>query len=97
MAVPNLTNDLAGDLKTISQSGQISLGKAFAGQRVLLQQLADGRWLVTPVRVIPTQPAWVDEQATTERLEEYLAWKRLHPASESDLQALAEALAAKTE
>ena len=41
------------NLKTISLGGQISLGKKFAGQQVIVEQVNDGFWTITAAIVIP--------------------------------------------
>ncbi len=40
-------------LKEVGASGQISLGKKYAGQLFDLQTMADGRIVLQPVRVVP--------------------------------------------
>lgn len=76
------------ELKTISASGQISLGKAFAGQHVQLEQLPDGRWMITPVEVIPAHLKWAHTDAVTAQLERHLAWAKNNPPQASDLDLL---------
>ncbi len=78
-----MTQSTSSDIKTISSSGQISLGKAYAGKVVKLEHLEDGRWLVTPVQVIPDHLMWAYTPEVTARLEKYLA-KNQAP-TESDL------------
>ena len=63
------------EIKTISSSGQISLGKAFAGKVVKLERLDDGRWMVTPVKVIPEHLAWAYTPEVTAIIENFLARK----------------------
>jgi hypothetical protein len=75
-----------GEIKTISSSGQISLGKAFAGKVVKLEHLEDGRWMVTPVQIIPEHLMWAYTPEVTARLEKHLA--KNQPSKESDLDAL---------
>jgi hypothetical protein len=76
------------EVKTVSSSGQISLGKAFAGQRVMLERLEDGRWIVTPVQVIPEHLMWAHAPEVTARLERHLAWAKSTTIAETDLDAL---------
>ncbi len=75
-----------GEIKTISSSGQISLGKAFAGKVVKLEHLEDGRWMVTPVQIIPEHLMWAYTPEVTARIEKHLA--RNHVFVETDLDAL---------
>jgi CRISPR/Cas system CMR subunit Cmr4 (Cas7 group RAMP superfamily) len=81
-----MTQILNGEIKTISSSGQISLGKAFAGKVVKLEHLEDGRWMVTPVQVIPEHLMWAYTPEVTARLEKHLAKNRA--STESDLDAI---------
>ena len=76
----------SGEIKTISSSGQISLGKAFAGKIVKLEHLEDGRWMVTPVQVIPEHLAWAYTPEVTAIIENFLASN--HVFVETDLDAL---------
>jgi hypothetical protein len=75
------------ELKTISSSGQISLGKAHAGKHIQLEQLEDGRWMITPVQVIPEHLKWAHTPEVTAQLEHYLAWKVTTPLKETNLDA----------
>jgi hypothetical protein len=47
------------NLKTISPGGQISLGKKFAGQQVIVEQVKDGVWTITAAIVIPKNEEWL--------------------------------------
>ena len=76
----------SSEIKTISSSGQISLGKAFAGKIVKLEHLEDGRWMVTPVQVIPEHLAWAYTPEVTAIIENFLASN--HVFVETDLDAL---------
>ena len=76
------------DIKTVSQSGQISLGKAFAGKRVMLEHLEDGRWVITPVAIVPEHLLWTLEPEVTKRLDEYLNWTQSNLPRETDLLTL---------
>ncbi|MGA0825408.1 MAG: hypothetical protein ACO3PJ_07670 [Burkholderiaceae bacterium] len=48
-------------VKSIGASGQISLGKEFAGRQVLVDSPAEGVWFIKAVKVVPDHEAWVDE------------------------------------
>jgi CRISPR/Cas system CMR subunit Cmr4 (Cas7 group RAMP superfamily) len=76
------------ELKTISSSGQISLGKAHAGKHIQLEQLEDGRWIITPVQVIPEHLQWVHTPEVTARLERHLAWAKNHSPQDTDLKVI---------
>ena len=50
-------------VKTVGQSGQIALGKAYAGRHVLVDELEPGVWLVKLGEFIPDREGWVDAPA----------------------------------
>jgi hypothetical protein len=50
-------------LKEVGASGQISLGKKYAGQLFDLQVQADGCILMQPVKVVPVNPSVQEERA----------------------------------
>lgn len=49
-------------LKEVGASGQISLGKKYAGQLFDLQSMEDGRLVLQPMRAVPVTPAGVQEE-----------------------------------
>ena len=51
-------------LKEVGTSGQISLGKKYAGQLFDLQTTADGHIVLRPVQVVPVAPLVQEAQAT---------------------------------
>jgi hypothetical protein len=42
---------MAFEIKTIGASGQISLGKQYAGRTVTVEQVEDGVWLIKSARL----------------------------------------------
>jgi hypothetical protein len=76
------------DVKTIGSSGQISLGKQFAGRTVTVEQVEDGVWLVKAARVIPENELWLHTPEMSKTLTQAIRWADEHPAEESDLDAL---------
>jgi len=48
-------------LKTVGTNGQIALGKKYAGRHVLVEEQAEGVWLIRTARVIPDSEAWLHE------------------------------------
>jgi len=48
-----------GIIKTVGNSGQISLGKKFAGQTVLVDEIQAGVWIVKDGRFISNNEKWV--------------------------------------
>ena len=76
-------------VKTVGQSGQIALGKAYAGRHVLVDELEPGVWLVKLGEFIPDSERWLHAPAAKADLDEAIAWAETHPATESDLDDLA--------
>ncbi|SOE55457.1 Helix-turn-helix domain-containing protein [Burkholderia sp. D7] len=69
--------------KVVGSSGQISLGKEYAGQQVLLEEREPGVWLLRTAPVIPENEAWLHTAAARQDLQEVLAWAQVNPSQES--------------
>lgn len=76
------------EVKTIGSSGQISLGKQFAGRTVTVEQVEDGVWLVKAALVIPEKELWLHTPEMSKKLTKAIHWAEEHPAKASDLNAL---------
>jgi hypothetical protein len=79
-------------VKTVGRSGQIALGKAYAGRHVLVDELQPGVWLVKLGEFIPDDERWLHAPGVKADLDEAIAWAETHPAAETDLDALARRL-----
>ena len=71
-------------VKSIGASGQISLGKEFAGRQVVVDSPAEGVWFIKAVKVVPDHEAWVDEPKVRNRLKRAIRWALNNPAASSD-------------
>jgi len=80
------------DIKTVGKSGQISLGKALAGSRFVMETLATGDILLKRAMVIPMNEQWLHEPAMREKLARADEWMRKNPPTQSDLSQLEAAL-----
>ena len=80
----------AEDVKVVGKSGQISLGKRFAGKRLRVEYRDDGTILLTSVIVVPESELWTLEEPHRSRIARGLAWAARHAAAETDLGALIE-------
>lgn len=76
-------------LKMVGSSGQVSLGKQYAGRYFEVELQADGSILLKPMRVIPETDAWLYTPEMRERLAAADTWMADIPPSESDLDLLA--------
>ena len=77
-------------LKTIGSSGQISLGKEYAGRPVLVEELEEGVWLIKTARVIPDSEMWMHEEPAKSRIDKAVKWAEKNKPKESDLGTLSE-------
>ena len=71
-------------VKCIGASGQISLGKEFAGRTVLVDSPAKGVWIIRTATIIPDNEAWLHDPRTRQTLKKSLKWALAHPATASD-------------
>ena len=76
------------EVKTIGTSGQISLGKEFAGRTVTVAQVEDGVWVVKTARVIPENELWLHTPEMSKKLTKAIRWAEENPAKATDLDAL---------
>jgi hypothetical protein len=76
------------EIKVVGKSGQISLGKRFAGKTLRLVQRADGVMTLTAVAMVPESQLWTLEQPHRGQIERGLEWASATPAQETDLDGL---------
>jgi hypothetical protein len=77
-------------IKTVGRSGQISLGKEFAGQHVLIDEIEPGVWVLKVGRFIPENEAWLHQEPAISELDEAVAWAETNPPTDADLNILEE-------
>lgn len=78
-------------IKRVGATGQISLGKEFAGRQVVIEQVADGRWIITEVLIIPKHEQAFHTPAAKASAERAAAWLAKNPVkvtTDADLDAL---------
>ncbi len=78
-----------GGLKVVGASGQISLGKRYAGKALRMQVVEDGSILLTPVAMVPESQLWTLEEPHRSRIARGMAWAAENPPRESDPEELA--------
>jgi hypothetical protein len=76
------------EIKTIGASGQLSLGKKYAGRTVTVEQVETGVWVIKTAQVIPDNERWLHTPEMKESLDRSLAWSESHPPKATDLRAL---------
>ena len=72
-------------IKTIGSNGQISLGKEFAGESVLIENPEYGVWIVKIGKFIPNNEQWLHQENNSAKLEEALNWAANNKPEETDL------------
>ena len=76
-------------IKQINTQGQISIGKKFAGQKVQVEEYADGSIVLTPVEIIPTfELELMKDQMFQKRLMEFDKWESENRPVQSNLNQL---------
>jgi hypothetical protein len=79
-------------IKVIGANGQISLGKQFAGQQVLVEEQETGVWLVRTATVIPDNERWLQQPKAATDLQQALAWAQANPPVDDKIDAVLEQL-----
>ena len=74
-------------VKRVGASGQISLGKQFAGRTVLVESTEPGVWLIKTAHTIPDSELWLHQPQAAARLDRALT-SIDQPATETDLSVL---------
>ena len=81
---------MKASVKILGTSGQISLGKEYAGRQVLVEEPEPGVWLVRTAKVVPDNERWLHTVEATDALRESLAWAAATPAQATELATLRE-------
>ena len=74
-------------IKRIGASGQISLGKEFAGRTVLINTTEPGVWVIKTAQTIPDSELWLHEPEAAAQLDRAMAAMD-QPPEATDLDAL---------
>jgi len=77
-----------GIIKTVGSSGQISLGKKFAGQNVMLDEIEAGVWIVKLGRFIPDNENWLYREDVQAELNEAIGWAEENPPEDTNFEEL---------
>ncbi len=76
------------EIKVVGKSGQISLGKRFAGKTLRLERHKDGTVVLTAVAMVPEHQLWTLEQPHRSQIERGLRWAAATAPQESDVERL---------
>ena len=74
-------------IKQVGTSGQISLGKEFAGRTVVVDSSEPGVWVIKTAQTIPDSELWLHQPEAADRLDRAMAAMG-QPAQDADLEAL---------
>lgn len=83
------------EIKVVGKSGQISLGKRFAGKTLRVERRQDGTVLLTAVAMVPEHQLWTLEEPHRSRIERGLSWARATAPRVTDIEALRKPAAKK--
>ena len=78
---------MMASIKRVGTSGQISLGKEYAGRTVLIENNEPGVWLIRTAQTIPDAELWLHQSEASARLDRALAAMDQPPVA-ADLEAL---------
>ena len=76
------------EIKVVGKSGQISLGKSYAGKTLRLERRRDGTMILTAVAIVPESQVWTLEEPHRSQIARGLAWAAETPARETNLKTL---------
>jgi hypothetical protein len=73
-------------IETIGANGQISLGKQYAGQSVVVDEIQPGVWMVKIGQFVPDSERWLHEPENRAKLDEAMAWAENTPPRDNLLE-----------
>jgi hypothetical protein len=73
------------EIKMVGKSGQISLGKRYAGKTLRLERFNNGRIVLTAVSMVPESQLWTLKEPHRSRIERGLAWAAETKPQETDI------------
>jgi hypothetical protein len=76
------------NVKTIGSSGQISLGKEYAGRHVLIDEIERGVWMVKLGDFVPESERWLHEPSVSRSLDRAIGWAEKNPPRKTNLKIL---------
>jgi hypothetical protein len=76
------------ETKVVGKSGQISLGKTYAGRALRVEHRRDGTIVLTPVAVVPESQLWTLREPDRSRVARGLDWAATVGPKETDVDGL---------
>ncbi len=84
-----MTKVAGAEIKVVGKSGQIALGKGFAGKALRVEHGRKGGILLTPGGVVRESQLWTVAEPHRSRIARGLAWAASEPPVETRVEALA--------
>jgi hypothetical protein len=75
-------------IKTVGNSGQIALGKQYAGRHVMIEEPEPGVWVIKLGEFIPDNERWLHEPEVKAKLARAIARAESEPLRETNLDEL---------
>lgn len=76
------------EIKVVGKSGQISLGKSYAGKTLRVERHEDGSIVLTAVAIVPENQLWTLEEPHRSRIARGLSWAADTEPEETAINAL---------
>lgn len=75
------------NVKKVGSSGQVSLGKEYAGRTVVMESPEEGVWIIRTAQVIPDNERWLHEEPATSKILAGIEWAKVTETTATDLDA----------
>jgi hypothetical protein len=76
------------EIKVVGKSGQISLGRSYAGKALRVERHKDGSIVLTAVAIVPENQVWTLEEPHRSRIARGLVWAADTKPQETEIDAL---------
>ena len=76
------------EIKVVGKSGQISLGKGYAGKTLRVERHDDGSIVLTAVAMVPETQLWTVDEPHLSRIARGLSWAAENKARETEIDSL---------
>ena len=80
--------DQSAEIKVVGKSGQISLGKRYAGKMLRVERRQDGTVILTAVAMVPEHQLWTLQEPHRSRIEQGLRWAAGTAPQETGIEGL---------
>lgn len=84
--------NMAIQTKIVDASGQISIGKQYAGQHVIMEEIEPGEWRIQTAITVPRSQAWAHSKAMQTELDQALDWAAKRAPKQTKMTSLAKKL-----